>query len=217
MSPTEAREWLASNEVIVGGPAMIAMLAEWSDLELVAKVRHGVYLNLRATPTPTAMEAASRIRSGAVVSLQSVLGHAGVWNNDAHKTTVTGVLPLGLSRAVGTLEGEQGYTFIFAGMRDEMVNRPEDATWTKFAFQDGNRERASPEKALLDWIYLSKHSPGWRMPPRHDIDMDLLDRDRLDYLAQGMELTSELTAFEAGILRPPSPAKSSLSRRRRHP
>jgi len=46
--------------------------------------------------------------------------------------------------------------------------------------------RATPERALLDWLYLG-HSPVSTLaPPPGDMDIDLLDRKRLNRLATCM-------------------------------
>lgn len=51
----------------------------------------GLYLSQLAIPRPAAAEAADFIRTGAVVSLQTVLGEAGITNN--FSDVVTSVLP----------------------------------------------------------------------------------------------------------------------------
>ena len=51
----------------------------------------GLYLNQLAAPRPAAAEAAGFIRTRAIVSLQTVLGEAGVTNN--FSDVVTSVLP----------------------------------------------------------------------------------------------------------------------------
>lgn len=192
MAPAPLREWLATQGVEMGAPALISALAQWQRLGLVDKIRHGVYLNLRAQPTPQPDEAAARLREGAVVSLQRVLGQAGVLNNPT--PWITCVLPLSLSRAVGTIDTGR-HVFQFAGMRDELLP-PASADWAVDAYQPyAQAPTATPEKALLDWIYLSQASPLWRLPPRQDIEVDDLDRERLDRLAERMGLTEALTAF----------------------
>ncbi|MGH8275683.1 MAG: hypothetical protein ACRETH_03200, partial [Steroidobacteraceae bacterium] len=55
-------------------------------------VTRGLYLNQLARPQPSAAEAASFIRSGAIVSLQTVLGDAGITNS--YSDIVTSVLPV---------------------------------------------------------------------------------------------------------------------------
>jgi len=55
--------------------------------------------------------------------------------------------------------------------------------------------RATPEKALLDWIYLGA-SPRTKMSgPPLDIDMELLSKTRLTRLAKHMDLNSQLKEY----------------------
>lgn len=192
MAPTPLREWLAAGGVEMGQPAIISALAQWQRLGLVDKIRHGVYLNLRAKPCPQPDEAAPRLREGAVVSLQRVLGQAGVLNNPS--AWITCVLPLSQSRAVGTIDTGR-HVFQFAGMRDDLLPSP-TADWAEDAYQPyAQVTTATPEKALLDWIYLSQASPLWRLPPRQDIEVEDMDAERLDRLATRMGLAEQLASF----------------------
>jgi hypothetical protein len=202
MNPTGLREWLAGQGVELGHPAMIGALAQWQTLGFVEKVRHGIYLNLRAQPCPQPDEAAPWLREGAVVSLQRVLGQSGVLNNPT--PWITCVLPPSQSRAVGTIETGR-HTFHFTGMRDDLIPSP-GADWAADAYQPyAHVATATPEKALLDWIYLSKASPLWRLPPRQDIEVDDLDTDRLGRLAQRMGLDADLHQFIQGAAPAPAP------------
>lgn len=207
MNPQNLREWLGTQGVELGAPALISALAQWQTLGFVAKVRHGIYLNLRAQPCPQADEAAPWLREGAVVSLQRVLGQSGVLNNPT--PWITCVLPPSQSRAVGTIE-TGGHTFQFTGMRDDLIPA-RGADWAQDAYQPyAHVATATPEKALLDWIYLSKASPLWRLPPRQDIDMDEMDAARLDRLATRMGLESELQQFRDGPLAPAARPRQRL-------
>jgi hypothetical protein len=59
--------------------------------------------------------------------------------------------------------------------------------------------RATPEKALIDWLYLGLSSRSKRtMPPRADIDIDLLDKRKLRRLASSAHLRSELEGWLEG-------------------
>lgn len=72
-------------------------------------VTRGLYINQLARPVPPAAEAAGYVRAGAIVSLQTVLGEAGVTNS--YSDIITSVIPIhggvaGSSRPVvaGNLE-----------------------------------------------------------------------------------------------------------------
>lgn len=207
MSPTGLRRWLEPRGLSWQLSTATEALGEWHRMGLVEKVRRGVYLNLRAAPRPTVDEAAPLLRQGAVISLQRVLGQAGVLNNPTD--WVTSVLPMGQSRAVGKIVTDR-HTFVFVGMRDDLVPTTDQA-WADDAYQPYAPVRtATPEKALLDWLYLAQVSPLWRMPPRQDIDLEELDSDRLDRLAQAMGLEAPLHAFRVG-----KPAPQQRPRRHR--
>lgn len=192
MNPTAVRTWLGGAGIDLSLSAMVDALTEWQALGLVEKIRRGIYLNLRAHPRPMADEAAPFLRTGAVISLQRVLGQAGVLNNPTD--WITCVLPVSASRAVGTIETDR-HVFQFAGMKDEMMPSA-TADWATDAYQPyAHVPTATPEKALLDWIYLSKASPLWRLPPRQDIEMDDLDSEKLARLAIRMDLEKDLSHF----------------------
>jgi hypothetical protein len=55
--------------------------------------------------------------------------------------------------------------------------------------------RATPEAALLHWLYLS-HSPRSRMSaPPPDLELDGLDSRRLNRLARAMRLSEQLESW----------------------
>ena len=61
------------------------------DSGVLRPMTRGLYLNQLAAPRPLAAEAAGFIRTGAIVSLQTVLGEAGITNN--FPDLVTSVIP----------------------------------------------------------------------------------------------------------------------------
>ncbi len=198
LTPASFGEWLSARGTGRERLTVTRALARAERAGLVDKVKHGIYLNLRASPQPQPDEAAGWIRKGAVVSLQRVLGQCGVLNNPTPRITCV----LSKSRAVGMVEGdgEDGnrYLFQFSGMREDLIPAVTD-DWAKDAYQPYAAALiATPEKALLDWIYLSGASPRWRMPPRQDIDLDELDKAKLARLASKMGLKAELALFCTG-------------------
>lgn len=174
-------------------PATTARIIRWAvEGKLLKPVREGIYLNGMAFPEVAMAEAASLIRSGAVVSLQSVLGDAGVLNNPTLDVTCV-LATTAPSTSGGTVESMQGTRFTFRRIAPKMlvVGELEDR------FEQGVRYlRATPEKALMDWLALgvSPHSTI-TMPPYHDIDIDELDRGRLERLARAMDLEDQLRIF----------------------
>lgn len=194
MTPGSLWTWLRTTPDAAMRPrSVFNALTAWQRTGMVRRVGGGLYLNQLARPMPHLAEAAPWLRAGAVVSLQHVLGEAGVLNNPT--AWITCVVPLSRSRAVGTVTTEAG-VFQFSGVRDGIV--PEGGeSWAAEAFQPhAHVPTATPEKALLDWLYLAQVSPKWALPPRGDLDLDDLDADRLQRLARPMGLEAVWTRFQ---------------------
>lgn len=155
---------------------------------LLVPVRAGVFLNNAPGTSVRPAEAVRYIRTGAIVSLQSVLGDTGVLNN--YSPDVTAIIPLG-----GANTGGGGAVQTRCGLfRFYHMNQAQlYAGTTKDRLQCVPYLAATPEKALLDWIALSGggHS-GLTPPPPHDLDLDALDERRLNRLARAMGITEEL-------------------------
>ena len=153
-------------------------------------VTRGLYLNQLARPQPTASEAACFVRSGAIVSLQTVLGDAGITNS--YSDIVTSVLPARgrvaqSSRSVVANGVEYRFHAMPARLLNDEAGNAEDRIDLDVLYA-----RASPEKALMDWIYLG-NSPRTKLaPPPLDIDLDRLDKRRLRRLAERMKLSKQL-------------------------
>lgn len=216
MTPTGAQTWLAEASIKLTVQALARAFNEWQAQGLIEKVRHGIYLNLRVHPRPQADEAASWLRSGAVVSLQRVLGQAGVLNNPT--PWITCVLSMAASRASAKIETPT-HVFQFSGMKGEMIPAA-SADWATDAYQPYAQVlTATPEKALMDWLYLAENSPLWRRPPAHDLDLDDLDHDRLDRLANRMGVSDSWQKLrrETGLAETAqTQAAEALHRRTRH-
>ena len=57
--------------------------------------------------------------------------------------------------------------------------------------------RATPEKALLDWLYLGESRYTKIAGPPLDVEIERLSGPRLRRLAQSMELVEQLKAWQA--------------------
>ena len=177
------------------------------------RVVRGLYLNRLVSPPAQLAEAAVWLRPGAVISLQTVLGDAGVWNN--YTGWVTAVVPLSRrypTPSLGKLETAGG-TFIFRGLPERVLEagREQDRLASEVAYR-----RATPEAALLHWLYFS-HSPRSRMSaPPSDLDLGRLDRRKLERLARAISLSEQLESWldhgGAGIRKASAPDRT-LSRR----
>lgn len=156
------------------------------------RVVRGLYLNRLIAPPARLCEAAVWLRPGAVISLQTVLGDSGAWNNFTQ--WVTAVVPLSsryTTPSLGRIETGAG-TFVFRGVPERVLEAgaERDRLATELDYR-----RATPEAALLHWLYLSG-SPRSRMSaPPLDLDLGALDLKRLKRLAIAMRLDENLTTW----------------------
>jgi hypothetical protein len=158
------------------------------------RVVRGLFLNRLIVPPPQLCEAAVWLRPGAVVSLQTVLGDSGMWNN--YTDWVTAVVPLSsryTTPSLGRFE-TQGGTFVFRGLPERVLEAgaKDDRLVTGIDYR-----RATPEAALLHWLYLSA-SPRSRMStPPLDLDLGEMNLKRLKRLAAAMRLDANLCTWRA--------------------
>lgn len=175
-------------------------LKEWEHAGLIQRVVSGLYLNGQAHPLPTLEEAAGLLRPGAIVSLSTVLGRAGVLNNPTHWVTAT--VPSTQALTGRDVEADNGTLFKFARM-DPSLLPVKGESWAQDALQPYTAvPTATPEKALLDWLYLSTSPHGatrWPLPPVYDWDLSDLDSDKLTRLATRMGLMEVLSQFQAAL------------------
>ena len=170
-------------------------IRDQTDAGVLRPVTRGLYLNQLARPQPTAAEAASFVRSGAIVSLQTVLGEAGVTNS--YSDIVTSVLPVqgGVaqsSRSVVANGIEYRFHVMPARLLDDEAGDLKDRLDLNFLYA-----RATAEKALIDWIYLGE-SPRTKLSfPPFDIDLEQIDKRRLKRLADRMKLSKQLNEYLA--------------------
>jgi hypothetical protein len=160
------------------------------------RVVRGLYLNRLINPPAQLSEAAVWLRPGAVISLQTVLGDAGVWNN--FTDWVTAVVPLSrryTTPSLGRLETPAGI-FVFRGLPETVLEagREEDRLVSGITYR-----RATPEAALLHWLYLS-NSPRSRMSePPSDLDIRMLNVRRLRRLSRAMQISELLEQWLARV------------------
>jgi hypothetical protein len=170
-------------------------IRDQTDAGVLRPVTRGLYLNQLARPQPTAAEAASFIRSGAIVSLQTVLGDAGITNS--YSDIVTSVLPVRgrvaqSSRSVVANGIEYRFHAMPARLLNDEAGNLDDRMDLEVLYA-----RATPEKALLDWLYLGASPRTKLAPPPLDVDLGLLDRRRLKRLAERMKSSKQLEEYLA--------------------
>lgn len=200
-SPGSLTEWLGKQGLEVPPRTLSGALTEWAAVGNIEKINREIYLNLHAFPRPLADEAAAWVRPLAVVSLQRVLGQAGVLNNPSR--WITCVVPMVPAVKKGSVDAG-GHTFQFGGLPNDLLPAG-DADWASDCYEPfRGYQVARPEKALLDLLYLSTSPAGrasriWTLPSSHDWDISDLDTDRLDRLSQRMGLVEVLTEFRATL------------------
>jgi hypothetical protein len=169
----------------ISEPSVERWIQEATRAGRLQRVSRGLYLNHLINPPAQLSEAAVWLRPGCVISLQTVLGDAGVWNN--YTDWVTAVVPLSrryTTPSLGRLETSAG-TFVFRGMSESILEagREEDRLAAGITYR-----RATPEAALLHWLYLANSPRSDMSPPPQDLDLEALDARRLNRLARVMQL-----------------------------
>lgn len=163
------------------------------------QVSKGVYLNRLGHRTAVPVAAVEYIRRGAVVSLSWILEQAGLTNNFGE--TYTCIVPTDAtwSKAQTATRPIAGLgTFRFHTMRYDLVV-PRDARDDDIFDYRFDYRRATPEKALLDWLYLAQsHRSHMQLPPM-DIALEQMDKRRLNRLLKisRPEVTRAFAAWTA--------------------
>jgi len=175
------------------GPSS-ASLTRWlrtlTESGALQPVARGVYLNRLAGPSIHPAEAAQFIRRHAIVSLAWVLEQSGALNNFGD--TVTCVIPQIPGMAppkVGERE-TRAAPFRFYAMPARLIdagsNHIDDVQDLRYAYP-----RATPERALLDWIYLGT-SVRSRLPlPPLDISLHSMRIARIARVAKAMGIDAQ--------------------------
>jgi hypothetical protein len=155
------------------------------------RVIRGVYLNRMGHHDASPAAAAHWVRSRSVVSLAWVLEQAGVTNNFGD--TVTCVIPIDPSwpnPQISDRKTDAG-TFRFFAMPAHLVDERSGA-WEDIRDARFDYPRTTPEKALVDWIYLGASPRSRLTPPPVDLDIQLLRKSRLRRIAARMGLRRQL-------------------------
>ena len=93
LSTRELGVWLAASGMGISEATFKRWVSRMREAGLLKTVRRGLYLNGLAQPPVQPDEAAAHIARGAIVSLQKVLGDAGVLNNFTSRITCVIALP----------------------------------------------------------------------------------------------------------------------------
>jgi len=161
-------------------------------------VLRGLYLNRWRSRPGLAADAAPWLRTDAVVSLNTALADAGVLNNPTR--IVTAVVPLDAGAPPPKLGRQltRAGAFQFHGLPRRILEAGavEDRLEPAGRFEHA---RATPEKALVDWLYLGASPRSTRtLPPRGDMDLGLLNKTRLKKLALAAGVADVLDGWMTG-------------------
>jgi hypothetical protein len=168
-------------------------IRDQTEAGVLRHVTRGLYLNQLSRPQPTAAEAAGFVRSGSIVSLQTVLGDAGVTNS--YSDIVTSVIPVRgrvaqSSRSVVANGIEYRFHAMPERLLDDEAGDLQDRMDLEVLYP-----RATTEKALLDWIYLGDSLRTKLALPPLDIDLECVDKRRLKRLSDRMKLSKQLDEY----------------------
>lgn len=165
------------------------------------KIGRNLYANMLAVPKLSVNEIAQHLHPGSVVSVHSALTHAGALNNPSR--VVTACIPMSKFGWRGGMRSEVetplGNLWFFR-MPEEAVICP-DLPRSDVLVQDVSYPMATPEKALLDWIYMG-NSPrinaahGLGGFPPLDIDINVMDKRRLKRIAESMGMVDLLKEWQ---------------------
>jgi hypothetical protein len=164
----KAPHWTTRLELALAEPEALRVLDKLSIVRLANDVQPGV-------SEPTA-----------------VLGDSGVWNN--YTSWVTAVVPLSKRYATPSLgrRDTAGGTFVFRGLPESVL----EAGRQKDRLADGlTYRRATPEAALLHWLYSSESPRSDMSAPPTDINLDNLNRRTLERLSKAMQLDASLHSW----------------------
>jgi len=195
-APQDLLSYWQEHGVKASKPTLHQVLQSWQKGGLVEKVNHGLYLNLQASPKPTWAEAAHHIRSGAVVTGHYVLGQSGVANNPTD--WITCVYPRSQNANHATLTLGQ-HTLTFKPLDDlvwiDLGHPLADDAYEPFL----PYLRATPEKALLDLLYVATHTKHHIMPAVHDFSLADIDEEKIHRLATHMGLSEVWVTWRQGV------------------
>jgi hypothetical protein len=179
-------------------PATVRRLATALEGLALHKVKSGLWINMMTFPSASVGDVVGRIRNGAIVSLQTVLGDTGVANNftedffciiprDPKSTTVP------RTSKVTLLDGTEIH---FKSISKTVLDRasPADSLNPQFRYA-----RATPEAALIHWIYLAAHDKSTMRMPDTQAILDNLDEERLFRLADAFQVTDKTREWIADV------------------
>ena len=175
-------------------PTFERWLAKANASGRLVKVRNGLFLNAAGNKSVSVGAAAGYIKQSAVPSLAWVLEQDWTLNNMGDVITcvvsLTPGLPVPNLSPVKTPLGE--FRFRALPWQVYELDALEVADWRDSRFA---HPRATPEKALCDWLYLAASPRSPMKDPPLDLEFERLDADRLRRVATAMSIQKHLDAW----------------------
>lgn len=174
--------------------AISALITALVHGKFLYRVSSGLFLNGRAISFTALSEVATHVRTGAAVSLHSVLGECGFLNNPSR--VVVAVLPSSATKRpnVGKVRTSGGAEFWFYGLAERFFPTNDQERWE--LYQPGRFcDMFRPEPALLRWLYLARMKRSTLTPPPTNVDMTALDEEHLHALAARWGLEEEMRVW----------------------
>jgi len=175
-------------------PTFERWISEAVESGKLKKVRSGVFLNAAGNAGVSPAAAAGFIRRSAIPSLSWVLEQNWILNNFSDVITSTVPMAPGLQvpnlSAVKTPYG----TFQFRALpwRLQELDSLPVAQWRDNRYA---HPRATPEKALCDWLYLGQSPRSSLRAPPLDLDYDKFNKARLQRIVNAMGIRDAFHAW----------------------
>ena len=173
----------------VSDPIFKQFINTLCDNKYLIRIARGIYLNANSTPVPSMSETAQYIRPGSVVSLQTVLGDCGFINNPS--SIVTAITTDHGVKFSGELITSEDFKFQFRYI-------PGALSHSRIGGLDESchyYQRATPERALVDWIYFANSPYSPLTYPPSDVDMSVIDLQKAYELANKLGMQAAVQSW----------------------
>jgi hypothetical protein len=179
------REYAAQHDVHISERQTGLFIEYALHHNFICRIKHGIYTNNICTNAATTEEAAQLIRKNAIVSLHTVLGDCELIPN--YPNEIYSIIPIvdgGAKPNLKTIPTESG-DFHFKGIKSDIVEAGE---YLDRLDVHSRIPKATPEAALIHWIYLSQARRSSMQQPSLECNINLLDLERLNRLAVATNL-----------------------------
>lgn len=187
-------EVMENNNLKVPLRTLLRQIQVLEESNIIQRIYSGIYINkIQQNPIVQNQEVLNVLRPNAILSLNYVLGNSGVLNNPTF--FFTAVLPTSSNKSQNEIKLDDGNYINLAYLNDDFFN--EDIL--KISLQKYSKvPMATPEKAIIDLLYLNSSARGnkrWSLPPLQDWDISSLNMDKLNLIAEKLNMTEQVNNF----------------------